>query len=79
MTVIMTRGAPAPVRSRQRRPGTWPRLAVLEAEMFAPSINVDLEKLKGSEEAKPAAHKPKKVAARGGAAATKTAQKPASK
>jgi len=47
--------------------------------MFAPSINVDLEKLKGTEEAKPPVRKPKKVAARGGTAAAKAAQKPASK
>jgi len=51
---------------------------VLEAEMFAPSINVDLEKLKGEEDAKPPVRKAKKVAARGGAAA-KAAQKPAAK
>lgn len=48
-----------------------------EAEMFAPSINVDLEKLKGDQEAKPPARKPKKVAARGGTAAAKAAEKPA--
>jgi len=56
-------------------------LAGLEAEMFAPSINVDLEKLKGSEEARPPARRPKKVAARGGAsaAAAKDTQKPADK
>jgi hypothetical protein len=45
--------------------------------MFAPSINVDLEKLKGDQEAKPPARKPKKVAARGGTAAAKAAEKPA--
>ncbi len=45
--------------------------------MFAPSINVDLEKLKGAEEAAPPARKPRKVAARGGAAANKAAEKPA--
>lgn len=45
--------------------------------MFAPSINVDLEKLKGAEEAAPPAGKPRKVAARGGAAANKAAEKPA--
>ena len=39
--------------------------------MFAPSINVDLEKLKDSEQAKPVRGKPRKVAARGGAAAKK--------
>ena len=47
-------------------------------QMFAPSLNVDLEKLKGAEEAKPAARRPKKVAARGGAAAAKAEQKPPS-
>lgn len=47
--------------------------------MFAPSINVDLEKLKGAEEAKPAERKPRKVAARGGAAKANTNEKPAAK
>ena len=47
--------------------------------MFAPSINVDLEKLKGEEEAKPVDRKARKVAARGGTAAAKAAQKPAAK
>lgn len=47
--------------------------------MFAPSINVDLEKLKGAEEGKPAPRRPKRAAARAGAAAAaaKDAKKPA--
>jgi hypothetical protein len=45
--------------------------------MFAPSINVDLEKLKSAEEAKPEGRRPKKVAVRGAAAAARQAKKAA--
>lgn len=51
----------------------------MEAAMFAPSINVDLEKLKDAEDSKPAPRKARKVAARGGAAQARPAEKPAKK
>lgn len=61
----------------QRRPQGHEQRAARRQGMFAPSINVDLEKLKGSEETPPPARKARKVAARGGAAANKAAEKPA--
>lgn len=74
MTAIMNGALGPPLPSRLRRRQTR-RLAEtwLEGRMFAPSINIDLEKLQKAAEEKPA--RTKKVAAKGRQGARKAAPK----